>query len=223
LRLRHAVTEIEQHISGAHAHQNIIIDQQHAQTSRLDRLNRLSLHVSNRRALLCARQPQRDLGALAWLASDPHGTTGLRGKPLHHRKTEASALADTLCGEERFLSTCQRRRTHALTGVRYGHADEWVSRQANLLAMVLVVTGNRQGPALRHRVARIYREIDESQFKLVGIDLDRAYFRRNFDVNRDVRADRVTQEVQHFWNQLLQGDELDLQFLSPRKGEKTRR
>src|SRR6185503_6617826 len=89
--------------------------------------------------------------------------TGLLDDAMHHRQPEASALADALGGEERLGGALQRLLVHAGTGVDRGDADIATGGKAQLVALEQrrLMRAEDQRPALRHRVARVEREVEQ--------------------------------------------------------------
>ena len=100
-------------------------------------------------------------------------------------------------------------------------ANERIWRQPGLFAAIFVVTSDSERPTLRHGIASVHCEIDQSELKLVRINLNRAYFWRNLGVNNDAWTNRMPQEIQHIGYQFLQFNEFDFQFLPPGKREKS--
>src|SRR4029079_12057671 len=96
-------------------------------------------------------------------------------------------------------------------------------RKRGPLGAVLVVTSDSERTTFRHGIARVDGEIDQSQFKLVGIDLNSANLWGDLCANKDGWANGMPQEIQHFRYQRLQRDAFNFQLLPPGKCKQARR
>ncbi len=79
--------------------------------------------------------------------------------------------------------------------------------------------GDGDGAALRHRVAGIHHQVEESEFELVGIDQGGRQPRGEARLDPHARPDRALQEVGHPAHQPGEVDRLGLQVLAPGEGE----
>ena len=77
--------------------------------------------------------------------------------------------------------------------------------------------------AVRHRVPRVDREIEDREFELVGIDPRRRQPFRNIEPQPDARPERSLQQVDHALQQDAQIDRHRFQILPSRERQKALR
>ena len=176
------------------AHHRIVIDEQDAAGARLvqSSLGR-GRHAEHGRlsAPSATGSHSSTVVPTPRLAVIAHRAARLRGQAVHHREAEPGALAGALGGEERLGRALQRRLVHAGAGVADGDADiiARLPARAHLPGRdALAMRGDRQLPAMRHRIARIEREVEQRQFELVRIDPDRRQIGREVGGDLDRRA-----------------------------------
>ena len=71
--------------------------------------------------------------------------------------------------------------------------------------------------AVRHRVARIDREVEDRELELVGIDPRRRQPFRNIQPQRDARPERALEQIAHALDQRAQIDRHRAQILLARE------
>ena len=82
---------------------------------------------------------------------------------------------------------------------------------------------DRQPAAVRHRIARVHREIEQHVLELVGIDPRLPQSAGEHGLDRDVLAQRPPQQVGHAGHQPADIERLRFQRLLPREGEQPMR
>src|SRR5881227_1088727 len=104
---------------------------------------------------------------------DPHRPARLRDEAVDHRQSEPGAAAGALGCEERLGRALQRDLVHALAGIALGDANVLARLQPRNIAGrdPLAMRRYRQTSAERHRVSSIEREVEQSQFELVRVEL----------------------------------------------------
>src|ERR1700712_5674862 len=108
---------------------------------------------ADRRTGVVARQQDRDFCPLSDFACNLDRPAGLMRETMDLRKSKPRALADRLGGEERVEYPAPPGRRDADPGVRDRKGD--AAARARLLVERIVVRGDRNDAASRHRVARI--------------------------------------------------------------------
>src|SRR5579859_3316146 len=94
---------------------------------------------------------------------------------MHHRQSKPGTLAGAFGGEERFRRTLQRRLVHADTGVLHGEPDIIALDQFSwMLSARSQRSPDCQLATQWHRIPGIEREVQQRQFKLIGISLNRS-------------------------------------------------
>ena len=78
---------------------------------------------------------------------------------------------------------------------------------------------DRQLSAIRHRVARIDREIQDHVLELIGVGVDPPQPASQHRLKDDVAPKGMPQQIRHAADQLVDLDRLRLQRLLPREGE----
>ena len=136
---------------------------------------------------------------------------------MHHRQAEAGALAERLGGEERLDRPLQYLRRHAVAGIDHRQFQVAAGLQRGIAARLIFGDPDIDRAAVRHRVARVDREIEDRELELVGIDARRRQPFRQIEPQRDARPQRPLQQIDHALDQGAQIDRHRAQILLPRE------
>ena len=119
-----------------------------------------------------ARQEHLDRGAGTRFAGDPHRAAELRRDAVDLCQPQAAALADRLGGEERLEGSLQHIAGHAHAGIdhRDPHVIARIERSAERPRADARCPSRSQPAAIRHRVARVDREVEHDEFQLRRVD-----------------------------------------------------
>src|SRR5687767_13975474 len=112
-------------------------------------------------------------GPLPASAVDAHRAARLARKPVDLGKAESGPLSYVLGGEERLKQERQDFRAHAYACVAYGEAHEIAGEARFVMEASDVLAADLNRTAVRHGIARVYRQVQHDQLKLRRIDLDR--------------------------------------------------
>ena len=165
---------------------------------------------------------------MADLAVDLDVAARLLDEAVHHAQPQAGALADILGGEERLEHFFQNVRRHAAAGV--AHRDHHVGARAHLRVRLRIglveddVAGfERELAAVRHRVARIDRKIEQCGGELcrIGDGAPDIVFQHRLDL--DLLAERRAQQVRGIARKRIRIDRARLERLAAREGEQLMR
>ncbi len=168
-----------------------------------------------------ARQINLDRRADADLGIDFHVTAGLTDEAIDLAETKAGSLADFLGRVERVECPHQNIGRHSRSRIGDGEKHVLPRRDRIFLGESIVHIGirclDRQLAAVRHRVARIDRKVDDSIFKLnaVGQDLPKAS--REHSLYIDGLAKRAIEKIAHARHQAVGAERLRRKRLLPRK------
>ena len=202
--------------TGHGSHLRLILGQQ----------NRLGARKPNVRGRDCAlafglgraREVDLERRAVHRLAIHLDGSAALSDDPVDGGQAQASTLAAALGREERLEDLCAGLRVHPHPGVAHRQHHMRTRRRAPVLPDVRLVefdVGGLDGEiaALRHRVARVDRQVHDDLFELARVGVDAVEGRIERRHQPDVLADQALQqglgarddliEFQHLWLQDL--------------------
>ncbi len=130
-------------------------------------------------------------------------------------------MADRLGGEERLEHAGQHLGAHAAAGIGQAKADVAASGKVAHLALAqLGVAGfQQQRAAVGHRVTGIDDQVEQSAFQLVLVAGDRPQAGLQLVADLDMAAQRAAEQVVHRFDQLIEFDALEVQWLTPGEGE----
>ena len=217
-RLEHPVTEFAQHLDhgGAHAfvifgHQDGLLAADHGARFR------------RRRGVLDiggARQVQLDRGAATGFAVDLHMAAGLAHEAIHHRQSQAAALAFRLGGKERVEGLRHDFGRHAGAGVADGDHHVLAGRQFRVVPCVVVVehgVAYLDGELAHavHGVARVDAQVEHRVFHLGGIDQRVPQAARDHGFHLDLLAQATPQHVFHAGDEAADAHHARIERLAP--------
>ena len=175
-------------------------------------------------AALAQRQVQPERRAPALGAFDPHMPARTAGEAVDHRQAKPGSLPDRLGREERLENLLEGLVGHANAGV--AHADHDIVTGFDLLLRETLSVGqdftggdNRQRAPLRHRVARVDRQIEDRILELMGIRQRRPVLGGKVHRKPDRLAQGPPQHLLHAADQLIDIDRLGVERLAPGEGE----
>src|SRR3954451_12393763 len=122
---------------------------------------------------MAAGQYQRDRGPLSQLALYDDRAARLLRKAVDLRQAEPGALADRLGGEEWIEDFLDDVRRDAAPGITQRQLDMVVigMRAAQFCRCRDIARGDGEAAALRHRIARIDRDVEKRELQLGNVEL----------------------------------------------------
>lgn len=145
------------------AHRLVVVDDQHVAAPHA-RLSRGP--VRELRQLLGGRQEHAHRRAFARRGANLDRTAVRLDRAVHHRETEARALADRFRREERLEHRLLRRFVHARAGI--GHRDLHVRQRGPLHDRGL----DHDRPFAAHRIGGVAAQVEQHLAELRGIAVD---------------------------------------------------
>ena len=175
-----------------------------------------------------ARQIDLHRAAFARLAVDRHVAARLLDETVHHGKPETGPSTERLRGEERFECLADHVGRHADAGIADGEQHVLPGSDLGVRGGIAIVEISirrldRQPAAVRHRVARVDREVEQHVLELVGIDARLPQAAGEHGLDRDVLAQGPAQQVRHAGHQSPDIERLRLQRLLAGEGEQPMR
>src|SRR4051794_19107947 len=120
------------------------------------------------------RQPKFGRRALVLLAPDDEMAARLLSEPMGHGQAQTGTAANTFGGEEGLRRACKCLFVHAVASV--GHGKTYKPAPPRDGALVLhrrfFPSGNDDGAAVRHGIARVAKQIDDDESELIGVDVN---------------------------------------------------
>jgi hypothetical protein len=204
----HRVAGLAQHAHGECPHCGIVLDHQ-------DGLGAAARDSSGRRRgrrlgrVGGAGEADREGGALAGRAVDVDVSTALVHGAVHGRETEPGALPDRLGGEERLEHMGQHIGRHAVPGIAHPQHHGIAVTRRPLAARGGEIGGlDGERAALRHRVARVHRQVHQHLLDLRRIGLDPPQAGGEPAHQLDVLVDQARQQALHLRDHLVEIDDL---------------
>ena len=223
-RLERGVAEIVEDVGDQHAHDGLVVHDQHG-FALLGSRQRIGLRLSpiGSDLAIVPGQVDRDGGARADFGIDPHLPARLLGEAIDHRQAEAGALADRFRCEERLEHPRDHLRRHAGAGVGHGNRQvlprRHVVRARRPLIQPLVGGLDGDATAVRHRVAGVDAQVEQRVLELRGIDQRGPEAGRSDNLDRDAGADRALDQLLHAGDQPVHVRRFGIKGLPARKGE----
>ena len=162
-------------------------------------------------------------GAGADLALDRHEPARLPREPVDLAQSQPRALADLLRREERFERALEHVGPHPDAGV--ASRDHHVvprcrSDRASLSRRdAAIPRRQRETTAVRHRVPRVDREIQDGGLELMRVGLAEPEILARMHVDADTLADRALQQLLERRQQMIDVQHFRVQVLAARERE----
>src|SRR5947209_1005953 len=123
---------------------------------------------------------------------------------MDHVETQSRALSQLLGGKKWFGGAPERRLIHTGAGVGYSDTNVLACVEAPDPAGLYTFApgSNFEAASVRHRVARVQRDIQKREFKLVGVRADRRKAVLEFHGDLDCGSERTPEHVGHAIDQL---------------------
>ena len=145
-------------------------------------------------------------------------TAGLLSEAVDLRQAKPGTLAHVLGREERLERARLYFRRHADAVVGDGNPDELACYTA-----IDVFGRDRDDPAVRHRVAGVHAEVDDSELELARVDLHRPHLLPELHPDLDVAAERSVEHRAHAGQVGGQVDRFRIHRTAPRERQQVPR
>src|SRR5258708_6904162 len=197
---QHRIAAKPEELGGCPAQGLLILDQQHGLCSPEHRFNPLVRDCRGNRLLLHARQVDFEYGTHSSFAVGPDESMILFDDAIHCGQAESRAFAERFGGEEGLKNV--RQVLSGNTVARIGHGQHRIAPCRNdgvfaigvVLVEVYIRRLNRELPSLRHRIARVGREVHKDLFDLHGIKTNSSQSLPSDKIQLDIFSDESLQD-----------------------------
>src|SRR6202040_1525260 len=142
---------------------------------------------------------------------------------MDHGETQSRALSQLLGGKKWFRGSPERRLIHTDSRVRYSDTFILACVKAPDVAGLYIFApdSNLEVASVWHRIACVQRNIQYSEFKLVGVRADRRKVVLEFHGNLDRGSERTSQHIGHAIDEPRKIHGLQLEVLAPCEGKQS--